>query len=612
LLTHIKSAILFLAIAGVSASAAQAANLTSKEIAVCPTLRVCVDIIRRHEASEFDYEVLEKQFRRFGPSGRKALFDVLDTKAGNPDIARMISLIGPLSASERASIKRSWSQETAPSYLPLLLDGHPSSRDLLLLSLGSEKAFVRESARRALLRLPKSAETQPIPNNLRGPLLAALAHDPIAAGAPYLAKLNAEGHEEKFAELLGSAETDVVSSAYNALYRNSPSQAFKALLTQMGRARSPEQSQAIGDMLMRRHAQRGDGFYLKFARDISGDKTRPISARATGLHAVLISEENTVPEFTPERAAALEFLVRAQPLMTQEKYLPYLKRAKADSEMAMIWNIAQQEKWINRDHISEFYKGEKLESKVIGDLIQSDDLRSFRAGIKRAAPVHQSLLRAKMDHAVKAIGDLARQKLGLSSDRAPNAPCIISQFDAKDVLNQMPFFDFAWMTTENETRVSLDRKFLTTAHPSKLGWLAGYNIETAKPRPVHIGGALVHFNNKTGGFEQVGDFSGPVNILPDRSLKLGQTTDRFWIIDKWGGESLGVSAYWLDLSGKAAKITHRGALPDTAHGFSVAPNGDLLIRFEDKKQAPLRLTQHGDLSLACRAVRGTPKRSAPN
>ena len=68
-------------------SAGQAANLTPNERNICPTLRVCIDIIGRHDAAEFDYDVLEDQFRRFGPSGRKALFDVLDSQAGNGDIA---------------------------------------------------------------------------------------------------------------------------------------------------------------------------------------------------------------------------------------------------------------------------------------------------------------------------------------------------------------------------------------------------------------------------------------------------------------------------------------------------------------------------------------------
>ena len=597
---------------GVIAPAIWAANLTPRERSVCPTLRVCVDIIRRHNSTEFDYDVLEDQFRRFGSKGRAALFDSLESDASNPDIARMIALIGPLSSAERMRIRKNWTAEKSANFLPLLLDSHPDSRDLLLLTLDSEEPIVREAARRALIRLPKAAQNQPIPNSLRGPLLSAIARDPIAEAAPYLARLSADGHQEKFAGLLRSAEPSIVSGAYSALYRDSPSQAFSSLLTEMGRATSSEQSQAIGEMLLQRHGQRPDGFYLKFARDISGDKTRPIAARASGLHALMIAGENDLPEFTPERAAALAFLIQGQPFLTQEKYLPYLKRVKAEGELNFIWDIAQQEKWINRDRMSAVYKGEQIENKVISDLIRSDDFRSFNAGVKQAKPIHGNLIRAQAAHANKTIADLAHKKLGLPPQRASKKTCWIAQFDSKDVQNQMPFFDAAWTTAKDKARLPLERKYLTAAHPSKIGWLAGYNIEIAKPQPTHLGGALVHFDNKTGGFKPVGNFAAPLVILPDRTLKLGQTTERFWVIDQWRGESDDVSAFIVDVSGPTPQISHMGALPKTTNQFSVAPNGDLLIGFSSEAQMPIRLTQRGDISLACAAPRPASQVPAPN
>jgi len=525
----------------------------------------------------------------------------------------MISLLGPLNASERAQVQKSWSAEKADSYLPLLLDGHPLSRDLLLLTLGSEQTDVRDAARRALKRFPKTAQSQPVPNAIRGPLLAALERDPIAEAAPYLARLNATGHEEKIAGLLRSAEPSVVSSAYSALFLNNQPKAFNLLLSEMGRVTSAEQAQAIGEMLLSRHAGRSDGFYLKFARDISGDKTRPIAARASGLHAVLrAGGTEALPPFTPERAEALAFLVSSQPFITQETYLPFLKKVKAERELNYIWSVAQKEKWINRDKVAAFYKGEKIENTVISDLLKADDYRSFKAGAIRVKPIHNNLLRAQADSAIKSIGDLARQKLKLPARGPSKTPCRISRFDSNDSRSQMPFFDTGWMKTDNGMRVALDRKYLTAAHPSKAGWLAGYKLKTDKSRAALSGGALVHFDNKTGGFERVGNFSGPITILPDRALKLGQTTDRFWIIENWENSFSDVSAFLINLSTPQPQIRHMSALPKSANRFSVAPNGDLLMRFEDEKQVPMRLKPSGDLSLACAALRGTPKQSAPN
>ena len=614
--THIKTASLAWLVTALSiamsAPSAKAAELTPREHSVCPSLRTCVDILRRHDATEFDYDVLEAQFRRFGPTGRVALFRILETEAGNPDIARMISRLGPVTANERAQITKNWSLQTAGSYLPLLLDGHPTSRDFLLLSLGSEQVIVRENARRGLIRLSETAKKQAVPDSLRDPLLSALEHDPIAAAAPYLAQLNAAGEEEKFAGLLRSGEPSIVTGAYSALYRHSPPQAFKLLLREMDRVTSSKQSQAIGDMLLRRHAGRSDGFYLKFANDISGDKTRSISARASGLHAVLAADGTKFPEFTSERAEALEFLVRGQPFVTQEKYLPVLKKVKAEREMAFIWAIAQDEKWINRDQISTLFKGEKIADKVIDDLLKSDDFRSFTAGVAQAQPSHENLIQAQSDHAIKDIAELAHKKLGLKPPKYPTNTCRISQFDSADVVIQMPFFTKGWTTLQNEARVSLERKNLTAAHPNKTGWLAGYDLEIETSKAERIGGALVFFDNRTGDFIRVGNFSGPVVILPDRTLKLGETTEKFWVIDSWGDRFSELSAYSLDLTNGALNIRHLGALPNTADSFSVAPNGDLLVAFKAATQAPIRLTSAGNISLACASPRRTPQVPAPN
>ena len=609
---YIRTLVLSLALTGLGTTASQAANLTPDERQVCSTLRICVDIIRRHDASEFDYAVLETEFQRFGPVGRRALIDVLHSKAGNADIAKMIFKSAPLSSSERANLKNKWSLDRAEIYLPFLLDGHPLSRDFLLLSLGSDNPAVRERVRRALLDLPKTVERQPVPQTLLRPLLSALTQDPIAEAAPYLSRLNAEGSVDEFASLLGSGEVDLVFAAYEALYRKDRSTAFGSLLAEMDRVKTSDQSQAIGDMLLRRHANRPDGFYLKFANDMSGDQARSVPARASGLHAVLISNPDVMPEFTFARAEALRFLVKGQPFVVQDKYLSVLKRMKAEQELNLIWKIASEEKWINRDRIAEAFNGLKSQDRIIGELIRADDFRTFAAGVTQAKPLHTALLRGKINHPIKAIQDLARKTIRLPPNPRNAAPCIISKFDAKDWLNQMPFFDSAWLKADNNSRVVLDRKYLTSAHPSQTGWLAGYHLQKRGAASAQTGAALLHFDNKTGEFGRVGDFSGPIAILPDRLLKLGQSTNRFWVIDQWRGGSTDISAYSVDLSSGFPTIKHLGAIPNSARDFSVAPNGDLLMNFKGGTQAPIRMSPRGDISLACRSLQPVTAAPAPN
>jgi hypothetical protein len=597
--TFIKAAALSACLIGANTQAAHARNLTPEERSVCAGLKACVDIIRRHDASEFDYDVLEVEFRRFGPQGKRALFTVLESDEGQADIADMIANLGPITAQDRQRIQAKWTQDRAEIYLPLLRDGHPMSRDLLLRSLGHPNADVREQVRTALRRLPPNARRAPISKAVQVPLTSALQQDPIAEAAPYLARLNPIGYEKQFAELLRSGDTQTVTAAYNALYRNNPGQAFNMLLAEMQGFETSMQARAAGQMLALRHRSRQDGFYLKFARDMSGDPKLSVSARASGLHGLLMIADGPVPELTPARAEALAFLVKGQGLAVETQYLPYLKAVKATGAMDQIWDIARTEKWINRDRIAEYYLDPRVKDTVTTALLQSDDLRTFSAGLRRAKPVHARFIRAKIDHPVRAIATLARQRLKLPPAKTQNRKCPIPEFDLDDMRAQMPFFESGWMITDNGTRVSLPRVALTTAHPSPNGWLAGYDLRKPGSRSLHSGGAILHYDNASGDFETVGNFSGPLAILPDRPLQLGQTTQQFWVVDQWGGRGADVSAYTVDMTGSKPRISHMGVLPKTATDFSVIPNGDLLITFEDGNQMPIRLSRPGKMSLAC-------------
>jgi len=166
----------------------------------------------------------------------------LESDKGQADIARLISNFGPLTAQDRQRIQSKWAKGKAEIYLPLLLDGHPMSRDLLLQSLGHPTADVREQVRLALIQLPQNVQRAPVPNALQLPLLSALVNDPIAEAAPYLARINPTGKETQFAELMRSGNRDIVAAAYSALYRNNPAKAFNTLLSEMDNLVCPSQS----------------------------------------------------------------------------------------------------------------------------------------------------------------------------------------------------------------------------------------------------------------------------------------------------------------------------------------------------------------------------------
>lgn len=595
----IKAVLLAFAVFTLGVSAAQGRELTQLERTVCASLKACLDIARRHDASEFDYSVLETEFRRFGPRSQMALMDVLRTDDGQADIATLISGLGPLTPQMRQKIQSDWSPEKAQAYLPLLKDGHPMSRDLLLLSLGHSNADVREDVRIALLMLPESVKRAQLPDSLTDPVIAALKIDPMDVAASYLSRLNVAGREDDFAALLRSGDAEIVSAAYAALYRNSPSRAFNLLLAEMEDIDSSAQARAIGQMLAMRHAARPDGFYLKFARDMSGDTKLSTPARASGLHGLMLMTPKSFSELTSVRAESLSYLTRGQPFVAQDNYLPYLQESGAAQAMGLIWEIAASENWINLDRIAKFYSGHSVHDEVITTLLQANDRRSFTAGLALAKPSHKPLVQDRINDPVVSIAKAARQNLGLNAQTAKLPTCQIKPFDLEDIRAQMPFFDEGWMVADNKARVTLSRSFLTSAHPTRTGWLAAYDLENPNGRSIHPGGVVLQYDNISGESVEIGAFRAPLAILPNRPLRLGETTSQFWVIDWGGGDSFDVSAYTLNVAGNTPNIRHIGRLPYKSDGYSVALNGDLLITFSDEEQSPLRLSKSGKMSLAC-------------
>jgi len=520
-----------------SAVSAQSNELTPQERQVCASLKTCLDIIRRHDASEFDYAVLETELRRFGSKSQNALFDILKSEAGHADIAKLISALGPLSPQLRQNVQSHWSPEKAEAYLPLLKDAHPLSRDLLLRSLGHPSADVREQARVALLRLPERVRRLPVSDSLTDPLLAALRFDPIGEAAPYLSRLNSLNKDTQFASLLRSGQADIVSAAYASLYRNSPSRAFNLLMAQMERLETPAQSRAIGEMLARRNQARADGFYLKFATDMSGDPKLSPRARAAGLHGLMVMKPQSFPSLSPARAEGLSYLTKGQPFVAQDQYLPFLKASDADRAMGLIWNIAKSENWINLDRIAPFYSGHNAYDDVIKTLLQSNAQRSFTQGLSLANPSYNVLIKSRINAPVTSVANAARRRLRLPALPKLAQNCRFKAIDLEDMRTQMPFFDEGWMVTDNQSRISLKRSYLTSAYPSRTGWLAAYDVENSRTRSAQSGGTLLHYDNQSGLAQEIAGFSAPIAVLPDRALRLGDTTTRFWIIDRWGGDS---------------------------------------------------------------------------
>ena len=577
---------------------AQAAPLTEAEQRACQNLRHCVSIIERHGPDDFDYDVLGAEFKHFGLEGRAALFHTLKGKNGSSDIAEILVGLGPTYPIERTQIQKIWSLENADRFLPLFEGGHKDDELFIIRTLGHADASIRERARKAFIAFPRQDKTYQISETYQAEILSAVTRDPMAVMAPVISTFSGVGNEAALEGLLLSGDLSIVEAGYGVLYRHNQEKAFNALLDAMKAARTGEQIRALGDMLVRRHKNREDGFYAKFATDISKDRAFPPQARAVGLHVMLrVAAENKseLAEFDPAQIEGFRHLLD-NGFTAQDLYASVLPI----SGLKILWDTAQSERWINRDRLAQYYLDTPLKSLVVRHMILADDARTVRTGLGLAGEGEfLSDIQKQTTHPVTMIANLARVHLDQKIINS-NSTCRFANFDVDDITIQMPFFDAAWAKTWHNGRVTLARDNLVAAHPNAFGWLAAYQSESLSADDI---GELIYYENESGAFSRIGDFRAPMAILPNRSLSLGETTNQFWLIDGWGGDSFDVSVYSVYVSKTDRIIRHIGAIPHNVMNFGVSRSGDLLLRFaanpDKTTQPPLRISPKGQISSLC-------------
>jgi len=614
------------ALAGLTAQPAIAGSLTRGEQTVCQSLLMCMDIVTRHDATEFDYAVLTEEFRRFGPKGRAALLDGLNGAKATPDMAILLAETGPPSAEEFEVIDKMWAGPKAALVTPLLQDITLANRNRWVAGLSHPDESVRVFSRRlyrmddALMAAPFSAEQISI-------ILKDMSGSPSGLNAALLSKLPAAGHEAEFeALLLKGFNFAVLNSAYEGLYRNNPSKAFQALMIAMRSAETPQQIGNLGGLIAYRHQNRPDGFYGKFAVELSGDPKAPPQARAVALDAwfKVMAEKQTsrsalapLPEMTPQRREALNVLLikGAADVDSYARVLDEINSPIIQPAIDQIWRYAERQNLVSRVSILNAALDTPLEDLALQDALTSRDKSLLLAGMKVAQTKPQFLtsIQRLEDHPLVAVAVAARLAQqgrfkgegggGAFFDAKQSAfqaaaRCRLNAFDIQDLVNQMPFFDAAPVNTTDAWVKRVTRKKLNAAHPTKSGWLAAYYQGAQN-------GALVYFDNQTGEGKRVGNFRSPFAILPDRPLRLGERTDTFWIVDSAGHMGDRQDLYQLKITGDNFDVRRVVELPDDPRAVSLTNNGDILVSFDfDERrdvQPPLRITSDGQIFLACRS-----------
>lgn len=577
------------ALVGFSAQAAFAGQLTRAEQTVCSSLRMCLDIVRRHDASEFDYSVLAEEFRRYGPAGRAGLFNILEGEAGTEDIARLIAALGPLSAQERAWRDAEWGGPNTARLLPLADDttqwvallNHP---DRALRERGNEALFTDQGLK-----------SKPIPQigDYR-PLLSALQDRPSAHLAKLLVRIPVEPHRTELTVLLLSGEANTVGAAYAALYRDNPSKAFQALLSAMRAVERIEQAQGIGGMLAERQAKREDNFYQDFTAKLSGDADYPVTARAAALDGYLkiMSDETrqmAVSSLTPAQRVGFGFLM-SEPNTDAPYYAAGLTKI-SPSDAPALWRHLDKYVILDAQTALTAFEGQPFERDILRQAFASRD-----GDVRRVAQTRAKLLR-------------------LAIQPQPSASCRFTPFDIAGLAEQMPFFENGFIRGSwPQIRTPANRRFLSAAHPTKTGWLGGYDMG-------EFGGGLISYDNRTGDSQdiQLGSTEpkleqwipeNVVAILPDRPLPLGQTTDSFWVVtglDHMG--TLAPTVFKLTLTPDGSEVQRLAHNIGSTDNLAVTPQGELLMGASNGET--VRLASDGRLLQGCPPI-GASSTLAPN
>ena len=628
-----------------------ASTAADKSYRSCKTIRRCVDILERHDAESFDYNVLAADFARFGPAAREVLWRLIEPLETNNDDEEAQQLgfraLDMLSRSpvilppkEQRRMVNLWTSQTrAPRLAPLLLrmmrtHMSPLVRSTAIKTLDHPVPEVADYSRALLSEAVRANMDFPMPDTDFAPLSRAVLSKPN----PDLVALTALYPKDRAAPVLSrvlkSGDTASVIAAYDALYESDAEAAFKALIATLYGLGDQDAKAAttLGGLLAHRHPLREDGFYMKFAAELSSDSEMSPAGRAAGFDALLRrAGEKSVPKLIDSQLSAENFALAVSAFKDTEIPTPYfafvaqvnpknpdayLAPLKENSttpanRRALTQLAGQFDTPLARDIVSESFKSEsdyKLKAAAIF-------ARTAQAGQNKTALMQN--LKVLSETAplmpVRAAAKLGLDALRTSDPRKTIATtqknwaqrgqmltkdtrfCKINGADLRAAARSMPFYDPALLAGYVET----SRAQLSSGARVKNGWLAGYEaIGTAK-----MTGGLVRYDNTSGVGEELFERSGlnPHSVTAVMAVtppRLGQSASEFWVFAKnlMTPENI-VYRATLDSRDNVTLKRHM-ILPATPLSFAQGKDGEVSFDM-GRAHPPLSLLPNSTLASAC-------------
>jgi len=408
--------------------------------------------------------------------------------------------------------------------------------------------------------------------------------------------------------------------------------AFKSLVATLYglKDNQTEVAFAMSHLLRQRHTARDDGFYLKFAKDLTEDSEMSLMGRLAGLDSILQSQNAPLLSEPSTYQAVIKTALQRRDVLPGG-YLTNMSRQAAktsDLWLKAYWdyfrsNTSDQKLgFIRSVGAFETEAATIILLDALGDqgdwrIIQAAALPLGRRKIQKAA----APLKALSDHPVMAVQIAARTALdGLASGEmdsraaywqktltAQSNYCSAKPKDFKDEAKGLPFFDLVNL----EFMAGGDkRRFVSAISPTKNGYLVGFDAG-------RLGGDLRYYDNVSGESialkEKISNTTENITaIIPVIPAPLGQYAKAFWIVAQ-NNKADQAKLYHLSGNEGAFIIKYQAELPHSVTGLTPQKNGDVFMVFyktNAKSSAvnpPLLLSPNGAIRRACASAADTPE-----
>lgn len=617
-----------------SATWCEFALAKANESIVCKSVSHCVDIVERHAPDSFDYQVLNGEFQRFGPKGKAALLNMLASK-DETDIRRAQAVLAKgrvlLSPDEQRKVAALWPRGDIALHAKIMQSAlSPMMRARAIRTLSHEEAQVRKLSRDIIAATVAQKMDFPLRPDDYGGLAKALIDDPTPSLVELISVYDPAKTKPIFMRLLKSDDGPSLSAAYKKLYSEHPEEAFKALVATLYELKDTQSDEAfaLSLMLRERHADRKDGFYMKFAKDLTEDPEMSPIGRLAGFDAIMQSAD--APRLSePSKYYDIIGLALQNHDELPTGYLRNMPRQAGETSdmwLAAYWEHFAPQTGEQKLELIRLVGG--FETGVAKDILLEalGDKGDWRITQTAALPLGrmkykqaESQLTALSDHPIMAVQIAALTALDnfksaskggahywYNKLSSASAYCSAEPKDFKVETKTLPFFDLDVLAFN---AIGDKRHYISTIAPTKTGYLVGFDAGVK-------GGDLRYYDNASGDSTPLKDALSPrteniTAIVPVTPPPLGQYADAFWIFAEGKAGSDQAKLYRASGSNGNFQIKYQAELPHRVTALSPQKNGEVFMSFYKQGakpkdvNPPLLLSPNGAIRRACAAAADT-------